>query len=56
MRAFDDLLAYDGFAELRIEFRLLKRGQKEVIVHCGRQRRFVVDFASDGPPAVGLPP
>jgi hypothetical protein len=45
MRIFDELLAHDGFGELRVEFRLLKRGQKEVIVHCDRQRRFVLDFA-----------
>jgi hypothetical protein len=37
------LLAHDGFGELRIEIRILKRGQKEVILHCGKQYRFVVD-------------
>lgn len=40
---YDDLIAHDGFAELRVEIRLLKRGQKEVILHCGKQYRFVVD-------------
>ena len=40
---YDDLMTHDGFAEMRVEIRLLKRGQKEVIIHCGRQYRFVVD-------------
>jgi hypothetical protein len=40
---YDDLIAHDGFAEMRVEIRLLKRGQKEVILHCGRQYRFVIE-------------
>ena len=40
---YDELMTHDGFAEMRVEIRLLKRGQKEVILHCGRQYRFVVD-------------
>lgn len=46
----DDLLAHDGFANLTIEMRLLRRGQKEVIVHCEKQYRYVVDFASGRTP------
>jgi len=41
---FRDLLHHDGFASFRVEMRILKRGQKEVIVDCGKQYRFVVDF------------
>lgn len=40
---YDELMTHDGFAEMRVEIRLLKRGQKEVILHCGRQYRFVID-------------
>ncbi len=40
---FDELIAHDGYGELRIEVRILKRGQKEVILHCGKQYRYVVD-------------
>lgn len=40
---FQGLLQHEGFGELRVEVRLLKRGQKEVILHCGKQYRFVVD-------------
>jgi hypothetical protein len=42
---YDGLIAHDGFAEMRVEIRLLKRGQKEVILHCGKQYRFVIDGA-----------
>lgn len=41
---YDQLLAHEGFGEFRVEFRILKRGQKEVILHCGKQYRYVVDF------------
>lgn len=43
---YDELITHDGFAEMRVEIRLLKRGQKEVILHCGRQYRFVIDCPS----------
>lgn len=39
----DDVLAHDGFGSIRVDVRLLKRGQKEVILDCGKQYRFVVD-------------
>ncbi len=39
------LFRHDGFGELRVELRLLKRGQKEIILHCGKQYRYVVDYS-----------
>ncbi|MDP2561778.1 hypothetical protein [Psychrobium sp. 1_MG-2023] len=39
----DDIIAHDGFGEIRVEVNILKRKQKEVILHCGKQYRFVVD-------------
>ncbi|MBS3965275.1 MAG: hypothetical protein KGZ80_12450 [Methylomonas sp.] len=41
---FDDLLNHPGYADLKLEMRLLKRGQKEVILYCGKQYRYVIDF------------
>lgn len=41
---FDELLVHDGYADLSIEMRILKRGQKEVVIRCGKQYRYVVDF------------
>jgi hypothetical protein len=40
---FNALLVHDGFGEIKVEMRILKRGQKEVILHCGKQYRFVLD-------------
>lgn len=47
---FEELLAHEGFGELRIEMRLLKRGQKEVIIYCGKQYRYVLDFQMQSAP------
>ena len=46
------MVAHDGYADLRVESRILKRGQKEVILHCGKQYRYVVDYR----PTAGTPP
>lgn len=43
LELFDDVLTHDGFGEIRVEIRILKRQQKEVILHCGKQYRYVVD-------------
>ena len=45
---FDDLLAHDGFGNMSVEMRILRRGQKEIIIDCGKQYRFVVDFQPKG--------
>ena len=37
------MVAHDGYADLRVESRILKRGQKELILHFGHQYRFVVE-------------
>lgn len=41
---FDELFAHNGYADLRIEMRILKRGQKEVILYCGKQYRYIADY------------
>lgn len=43
----DDILAHDGYGDIRIEVRILKRRQKEVILHCGKQYRYVIDFPQE---------
>lgn len=40
---YNMLAEHDGYGEMRIDFKILKRGQKEVIIHCGKQYRYVVD-------------
>ncbi len=39
-----NLFDHDGYGEMHIEINILKKGQKEVIIHCGKQYRYVVDF------------
>lgn len=49
LQLLDDVLVHDGFGSIRIDVRLLKKGQKEVILDCGKQYRYVVssDAASN---------
>jgi len=49
----DEVLGHDGYGSIRVDVRLLKKGQKEVIVDCGKQYRYVVDFV---PSAAASPP
>jgi hypothetical protein len=42
------LVCHNGFGEMSVDIRILKRGQKEVIVRCGKQYRFVVDTPGQG--------
>ena len=46
-----NLFQHDGFGEVKIEMKLLRRGQKEVILHCGKQYRFVVDGPAEQQPS-----
>ncbi|MGO0122387.1 hypothetical protein [Desulfothermobacter acidiphilus] len=46
-KLYEELFRHNGFGEMRIEIRILKRGQKEVIIHCGKQYRFVVDYPAE---------
>ena len=41
---YDELFTHDGYGEMRIDMRILRKGQKEVIIHCGKQYRFVVPY------------
>lgn len=44
VQIFEELLRHDGYGEFKVELRILKRGQKEVLVHYGKQYRYVIDF------------
>ncbi len=41
---YREVFEHDGYGDIRVEMKLMRRGQKEVIIHCGKQYRFVVDF------------
>lgn len=42
-----ELMTHDGYGDIRIEMKILRRQQKEIIIHCGKQYRYVVDFAGE---------
>ena len=44
---YRDIFDHDGYGDMRIEVRILRRNQKEVIIHCGKQYRFIVAFDAD---------
>lgn len=45
-RLYDEVFAHDGYGDIRLEMKILRRGQKEVIIHCGKQYRYIVDYAN----------
>lgn len=49
LHLLDDVLGHDGYGSIHVDIRLLKKGQKEVILDCGKQYRFVVDFGAPAP-------
>jgi phage-related protein len=38
---YNEVFSHDGYGEIRVELRFLKKGQKEVIIHCGKQYQAV---------------
>ncbi|WP_162530488.1 hypothetical protein [Rhodovastum atsumiense] len=42
---YKELIEHDGYGEITLLVRILKRGQKEVIVRCGKEFRYVVSCA-----------
>lgn len=41
---YSELFAHNGFGELKIEMKFLKKRQKEIIIRCGKDYRYVVDY------------
>jgi len=41
---YTELFAHDGFGRLKVEMKFLKKRQKEIIIHCGKDYRYVVDY------------
>ena len=44
---YNMLVEHEGYGEMQIDFKILKKGQKEVIIHCGEQYRYVVDSGTN---------
>jgi hypothetical protein len=43
LEVFKDLIKHNGYGQLKVEVKILKRGQQEVIIYYGKQYRFVID-------------
>ena len=41
---FDDLLGHDGYGRIEVDMKILRKGQKEVVLRCGKEYRYVLDF------------
>ncbi|WP_245395125.1 hypothetical protein [methane-oxidizing endosymbiont of Gigantopelta aegis] len=52
LELLDDAIKHDGYGDIRVEVKILKRKQKEVIIHYGRQYRFVIDMPLKQPAQV----
>ena len=44
IEVYNELFKHDGFGNMSVEIKILKKGQKEVIIYCGKQYRIVVDY------------
>ena len=44
LNSFDYLLSHNGSGHLEVNTKILKRGQKEIIIQCSRCHRYVVDM------------
>ena len=47
LNSFDYLLNHNGSGHLDVNTKILKRGQKEIIIQCSRSHRFVVDMKEE---------
>ena len=43
LQAFDYIYEFGGFGRLEVDIKILKRGQREVLIRCGREYRFVLE-------------
>lgn len=41
---YDELFRHNGYGRIELEMKILRRGQKEIILRCGKEYRFVIDY------------
>lgn len=49
MNLYTELYKHQGYGKMSVEMRFLKRGQKEILISCGKEYRYIVDFNEDTP-------
>lgn len=50
LQLYDDLFRHDGYGEMKVVMRFIRHNRKEVIIHCGKEYRFVVEYDNDENP------
>ena len=40
---YDMLVGHEGYGEIKVNFKIIKKDRKEIIIHCGKQYRYVID-------------
>ena len=40
---YDMLIGHEGYGEIKVNFKIIKKDRKEIIIHCGKQYRYVID-------------
>jgi hypothetical protein len=48
LEVFDEIFEHHGFGEFKVEMKILKRQQKEVIINCGKEYRYILDYNHKG--------
>ena len=43
LEVFRELIDHDGYGSFSVNVKILKRNQKEILIDCGKQYRFVID-------------
>ena len=44
---YDMLVGHEGYGEIKVNFKIIKKDRKEIIIHCGKQYRYVIDINED---------
>jgi hypothetical protein len=44
---FRNFFEHDGYANLQVDIKILKKGQKEIIIRAGKEYRYVADYIVD---------
>ena len=44
---YEMLVGHEGYGEIKINFKIIKKDRKEIIIHCGKQYRYVIDTNED---------
>ena len=44
---YDMLVVHEGYGEIKVNFKIVKKDRKEIIIHCGKQYRYVIDVNED---------